>query len=198
MVSDRVTGGYKLGMPILSLARTLTLSSKLEKWIKPVITQIAFETQSIIGFGTTHGTDIVYLSAVNGDPERPDRCVGPGMRAPILFTSVGRAYLAGLPIDERTIMLNQLRSTSMWKPALKRELCSAFRQFKREGFCLIERSCGQQVAVGISIHLKAETLYAMGIGYRVAKQNDATVVPKNILEAISEIRNSIDRFENTY
>lgn len=197
LVEDRMAGGYRLGMPILSLARTFTLNNGLGKWMAPVIERIALQTQSIIGFGTAHNADIVYLVAVNGDSERPDRCVGPGMRAPILSTSVGRAYLAGLDMAQRTEMLDRLRSTAPWRSAFEAELCLAFAQFKREGICLVDRSGGRQVAAGIALHVNGEPLHALGIGYRLPGRSDPTVVPTRIWDAINELHDAAERFERS-
>ncbi|CAN5416993.1 IclR family transcriptional regulator [soil metagenome] len=194
---DTQQRNYRPGLPLLSLAWTFTLGSALCEATAPVIERVARETQTIIGFGTVHQTDIVYLVACNGDPQRPDRHVGVGMRAPLLTTSVGRAYLAGLPLPERNAALSMLRATSRWQRDLRGELNVAFERHRRDGMCLVQRNEGRQVAAGIALAVRGGPLHALGMGYRLPAGADPEVVPPRVLEGLAELKATVLRFNES-
>jgi DNA-binding IclR family transcriptional regulator len=185
---------YGLGLPLLSLSWTYTLGNALHERMAPLIDRLARETRSIIGFGTAHDTDIVYLAACNGDAERADRRIGVGMRAPLLSTSVGRAYLAALAPKERAALLAALRASAQWRPALRAELSAAFARYRQDGMCLVPRSKGRQVAVGIALPVDGAPMHALGIGYRLGPSMDPSVVPKHIAQALEALRAAVEQF----
>jgi DNA-binding IclR family transcriptional regulator len=185
---------YRIGLPLLSLSWTFTLGSALHDAMAPVIQRVAHDTQTIIGFGAAHKTDIVYLAACNGDPQRPDRRVGVGMRAPLLSTSVGHAYLAALPVRERNAALLMLRATPQWKPEMRDPLNAAFARYRRDGLCLVQRNEGRQVAAAIALPLRDAPLHALGMGYRLPAGADPDVVPKRFLEGLDELRSAMQAF----
>lgn len=194
IVFDEVHKGYRLGVPILSLSRSLRLESELLEAIGPHIARIAQETTSVVGFGTAHDTDIVYLEAANGDPARHARRVGPGMRAPIAATSVGRAYLAGLPVDERERVMTRLSSASMqWRPDTRREIEQSIREVKARGYCLVLWSEGKHPAIGAPIPVRGAPLHALSIGY-VASNELPHRVPQRMIEALDELLGCVRRF----
>jgi len=188
---DPAARAYGLGPPCLSLAWTLTRGSRLHERIAPAVRQLAQRTQSIIGFGTEHQGDIVYLVAHNGDPARPHRVVGTGMRAPLLTTSVGRAWLAARSAGERRARLAQLRRDGALPPALRTELRTAFEHFDREGCCLVARDEGRQVAAGIALPVPGAPLHAAGCGYRLPAGTDPERVPVRILDALAQLREAV-------
>jgi DNA-binding IclR family transcriptional regulator len=194
LLYDSHERAYRIGLPLLSLSWTFRLGSELHEAIAPLVRRVAHDTQTIIGFGAAHMTDIVYVAACNGDPQRPDRRVGVGMRAPLLSTSVGRAYLGALPQSRRNTALAILRATPQWKPALRGELDAAFERYRRDGMCLVERNEGRQVAAAIALEVRGEELHALGIGYRVPAAADPKVVPQRIIEAMNEVRAAIRAF----
>lgn len=198
LVYDPRQRAYELGLPLLSLSWTYTLGNALHERMAPLIERLAHETRTIIGFGTAHDTDIVYLAACNGDAERAGRRVGAGMRAPMLSTSVGRAYLAALSPKERAAVLATLRASPQWRPALRGELSAAFARYRRDGMCLVPRSEGRQVAVGISLSIAGAPPHALGIGYRLDSSMDPSVVPRQITEALDELRAEVAHFNQAH
>ena len=191
---DAQARAWRLGLPVLSLARALTTSSALRDAVAPVLVQVARETRSIVGFGSAHGTDIVYLEAHNGDPARPERRVGAGMRAPIATTSVGRAWLAGASQAERDAMLGRLQAAPGWKPQTLRELDAARVDVEKHGHCIVLRSDGSQAAVGIPLPVRGAPLYALGIGYATRGQARADRLPPAIAESLEKLRAAVVGF----
>lgn len=196
VVFDEVSRGYRLGVPILSLSRSLRLESELAAAMAPHIARIARETTSVIGFGTAHGADIVYLEAANGDPARLARRVGPGMRAPIATTSVGRAYLAGLPLEARRRVMENLSAASprQWRPDMQREIEDSIREVQELGYCLVMWSEGRHPAIGAPTPVRGSPLHALSIGY-VASNERPHRVPRQMVEALEELQACVQRFD---
>lgn len=193
---DKCHRTYRVGLPLLSLSWTFTLGSALYETMAPVIQRVANSTQTIIGFGAAHMTDIVYLAACNGDPQRPDRRVGVGMRAPMLTTSVGQAYLAGLSPKERSADLVALRATPHWKPEMRSQLNAAFERYRRDGMCLVSRNEGRQVAAGLAMPVRDAPLHALGMGYRLREGADPGIVPAQFLEGLDELKTALKAFNS--
>lgn len=189
VVFDSRRRGYQLGVPVLSLARTQGLNSELRVRMAEPIARIASATHSIIGFGTAHDLDIVYLEAFNGDPARPNRQVGPGMRAPIASTSVGRAWLAGLSPDERSGMVVRLSAVpAHWRPGIDKEIAQSLREVAEQGYCLVLSSEGRHAAIGTPVAVPGAPVHTMSIGYIAPAGRDPRQVPPQMLDAMEELR----------
>jgi DNA-binding IclR family transcriptional regulator len=184
---DEQRRGYRLGIAVLSLSRCLTLASGLHAEMAPAIRRIAQNTRTIIGFGTAHDTDIVYLEAFNGDPGRSSRQVGAGMRAPIATTSVGHGYLAGLTIAERERLLTRLSAAGHPKTRVRQVIERSVREVREHGFCVVPYAEGQQAAIGAPIRMLHAPLHAIGIGYVVPSGCTPQEVPTNIVDALHQL-----------
>lgn len=189
---DALARGYRLGSPILSLAYTFELESALRRAVAPVVARAAQDSASIIGFGTAHALDIVYVAASNGDPARGERFVGPGMRAPIATTAVGRAYLAGLPEAEREQLLARLELSWQWRAGMKQKISRSLREVVRTGYCLIEYRDARATALGLPLKIVGSALHAVSLSFSTG--DEPGVPPPAILDAVDEIRHAIARF----
>ena len=126
--------GFRVGVPVLSLARSYHMGSALLQRLSPVIRRVARATASIVGVAAAHRTDMVYLEQVNCDPTRSSRQVGAGQRLPIAASAIGRAYLGGLTVPERTRCLDHLREADpQWSRTMEREVRPAGKGILREG-----------------------------------------------------------------
>lgn len=193
LVLDRNRGGYRLGVPVLSLARALTLENELLEAVSPVIHHIAERTRAMVGFGTAHGTDIVYLQGVNRDVTRPSRRIGPGMRIPILGSSIGHAWLAGLTHAQRTATVARLlRMTPSRPPGARAAVDAAVREMRERGHCSVPYNEGRHLAVGASVVVPGEGVYAFNVVYPV-RDYKAGTVPKVITGALRELMESARR-----
>ena len=52
---------------------------------------------------------MVYLESIRYNPRPMLRSIVAGQQVPMELTSLGRAYLAGIPDDERDVLLAQFR-----------------------------------------------------------------------------------------
>lgn len=191
LVADAWERGYRLGVPILSLARALTLESRLLERVSPLVHQLAEQAGAMVGFGTAHGSDIVYLDGINRDESRPSRRIGPGMRVPILGSSIGHAWLAGLPAARRSAEVARLRRTaSAWKPGSRAMIAAAVREVRERGHCSVAYNEGRHVATAAPVTLPGGVVYAFNIAYPVGDARPGPV-PRAVLAALRQLADSL-------
>ncbi len=187
LVPDPARGGYGLGVPILSLARALVLDHALLEAVSPQIHRVAERLGSMVGFGTAHGFDIVYLDGTNRDETRPSRRIGQGTRIPILGSAIGHAWLAGLGTTRRAGELARLRRQAPgWRPGSRRMVEAAVRDIARAGFCAVPYNEGNHVAIGAPVHLPGGAVYALNIAYPVRRPGTQDV-PGDVADALREL-----------
>lgn len=187
LVCDESARGYRLGVPVLSLARTHRVASTLLPRISPVIVKVAVSTASIVGIAGAHGTDMVYLEQVNGDPARGSRKVGAGQRLPIGGSAIGAAFLSGLGPQERAEWLAKLRSADRhWTPSHEQVVARSLREVKRHGHCVVTWNHGEHAAVAAPLRGDQGEPLAVNIGYTPATPGDRSV-PAAIARSLQDL-----------
>ena len=163
---DAQAKGYRLGTPVLSLARAYNLGSALLTRLAPLIHEVARDTGTIVGVAQAHGTDMVYLDQVNFDRARSSRQVGPGQHLPIVHSAVGRAFLGDLPAHERAQWLTRLRANEPhWTGALAQDMERSMQEVRQCGHCVVLWHEGRLVAVGAPFRTADGERYALNIAY---------------------------------
>ena len=179
--------GFRLGVPVLSLARAHQVGCEVTQRLSPAIRSVAARTSSLVGVGTAHGSDIVYLDQVNFDPKRRLRQVGTGQRLPILQSAIGRAYLGSLPPAELACWLRYLQQADpQWSRGLEREVMRSVREVRAEGHCVVLWSEGQLAAVGAPFVAESGQHYAINIAFAPSPAG-STALPKHLRAALREL-----------
>jgi DNA-binding IclR family transcriptional regulator len=90
-----------------------------------------------------------------------------GSRLPIETTSMGRAYLYGLPADEREVLLRRVRlpySRAEWR-SVQARMEAAFESIAKRGFCVSTGDRRPDVfAVGAPVFTSDGTVMAINCG----------------------------------
>src|SRR5690606_25398260 len=98
---------------------------------------LAESTGALISLATRDRLSMLYLEACSSDTLLTLR-MGRGVRMPILPTSIGRAFLAGLPEKERSYLVEQLMQKN--DPVVSDEdlqkLEREIQRYEEEGVCL--------------------------------------------------------------
>ncbi|MES3003898.1 MAG: helix-turn-helix domain-containing protein [Pseudomonadota bacterium] len=163
---DAPAKGYRIGTPVLSLARAYTVGSALLARMGPLIREVARDTGTIVGVAQAHGTDMVYLDQVNFDRARAGRQVGPGQHLPIVHSAIGRAFLGDLPAQERTQRIARLRASDpQWTAALALDVERSIQEVRQRGHCVVLWHEGRMVAVGAPFRTADGERYALNIAY---------------------------------
>lgn len=128
--------GYRVGPSVLALGYAALANLRLRDLARPHMQAFADATQTLVSLATRDRLAMIYLENCRGSTNVTLR-IPVGTQLPLATTSVGRAFLAGLPAGERDFLLAQLaaREGKGWKTQLagvERELA----RFAQTGYCL--------------------------------------------------------------
>jgi DNA-binding IclR family transcriptional regulator len=127
---------YRLAAPILSLGLAMRMSSPLLGIAAPLMRAASDVNRCNVGLATADRGEMVYLESVRYARRFSLRNVVAGQRIPIERTSLGRAYLYGLPDDEcRHFLAQQRRRSPDHATDWEREIALAFGSIRDIGFC---------------------------------------------------------------
>lgn len=129
-------GKYRLGAGVLSLGYVMLSNLDVREVAKPMMQELAEYSQASVSIGVRDRLSMVYVESIrSSSPIILQR--GIGTRLPIATTAMGRAYLAGLPEEERNFLMDQirLRSEHDW-PRIKAGIEQGLRDYADHGFCI--------------------------------------------------------------
>lgn len=126
---------YELGPMVVALGHLAMKTIDVRQLARPLMQRLAHQANFNVGLGTRDHHSMVYVDAFEGNGLVGLRLFV-GSRLPILSSSMGRAFLAGLPEEERELVLAQLRPglKADWPKALK-IVKQAVAEFEAHGFC---------------------------------------------------------------
>ena len=128
---------YLVGPSVLALGYSALSNLRIADIARPHMQALADATGALISLATRDRLSMLYLEACSSDTTMTLK-MGRGVRMPIISTSIGRAFLAALPEQERDYLLSTLQLKEDLQPnnnqldALSREM----KRFRNEGYCL--------------------------------------------------------------
>jgi DNA-binding IclR family transcriptional regulator len=127
---------YSVGASVLALGYAALGNLRVRDVARPHMQALADATQTLVSLATRDRLSMIYLENCRGANNVTLR-VAVGTQLPIASTSVGRAFLAGLPEAERSFLAKQLaaREGKAWRTqaaALEHEL----ERYAQHGYCL--------------------------------------------------------------
>lgn len=127
---------YRLAPAVLSLAHAMRTGSRILSVAAPLMRALAERDRLNVGLAAPDREEMVYLESIRYSRRAAFRNVVSGQRVPIELTSLGRAYLAVAPDNERDELMRRfrLRRKAQW-PALAADIERAMRQVRVEGYC---------------------------------------------------------------
>jgi DNA-binding IclR family transcriptional regulator len=143
-------GKYRLGPGVLSLGYSMLSNLDVREIAKPLMQELAEHSQASVSIGMRDRLSMVYVESIrSSSPIILQR--GIGTRLPIATTGMGRAYLAGLPEEERNFLMDQLRlrAGDEW-PKVKAGIEQGLRDYAERGFC-ISMSDWDKATVGVGV-----------------------------------------------
>lgn len=137
---DRDARAYRLGVAVLSLALAMRSSNPVLQIASPLMRAASEKCRANVGLATVDRNEMVYLESFRYNRRGVLRTVVSGQRVPIELTSLGRAYLAAAPEENRNAFIAQLRARSatrsgMLSGSLEKEINEAVAHVKEHGFC---------------------------------------------------------------
>lgn len=127
---------YCVGPSVLALGYAALANLRVRDTARPHMQALADATQTLVSLATRDRLSMIYLENCRSAASVTLR-VHVGNQLPLATTSIGRAFLAGLPAGERDYLLRQLaaREGKAWRPqaaAVEREL----KRYADKGYCL--------------------------------------------------------------
>lgn len=154
-------GKYRLGAGVLSLGYSMLSNLDVREVAKPLMQELAEYSQASVSIGMRDRLSMVYVESIrSSSPIILQR--GIGTRLPIATTGMGRAYLAGLPDEERNFLIDQIRLNAgdEW-PKVKAGIEQGLRDYAERGFC-ISMSDWDKATVGVGVAFTAPDGSVMG------------------------------------
>jgi DNA-binding IclR family transcriptional regulator len=183
------SGDYRLHPHVLSLGYSVLAKLGVRQIARPLMQQLADYSRGTVALGVRDGTSMIFVERSR------DRTVVTlpleiGSRIPIATTSMGRAYLAGLPENARHLLLDEIRRSGPgeWWSAIQGGIDRELAQYKTTGYCISAGDWDPDVnAVGVPLVLRDGTVLAFNCGGPSAR------IPKERLSDLGERLKNVAR-----
>lgn len=161
--------GYRLAPVCLSLALAYRTSEPMLERALPDMRELAEGRRVNVGLAVADQLEMVYLDSVRLSRLGIFRRLSPGSRIPIAQTSLGCAYLAGLPAEQRKKLLEQLKQEhgTSW-PRLKSHVEKSLRGIDDVGYCSAQWAAGM-AAVATPLRHGGQ-VYALNVSFPIAHE----------------------------
>jgi DNA-binding IclR family transcriptional regulator len=186
---DRSARAYRVGVATLSLALAMRASNPVLQTAMPLMRQASERLRVNVGLATPDRQDMVYLESIRYNRRPALRTVVSGQRIPIELTSLGRAYLAAAPAQERDAFLAILQTRNPARAKmLERQILEAVESVRVNGFCAAAWQL-DVVAVATPIVLPDSPIYALNMS--VAGRDPLVTVVTTLRGPLLELRGAI-------
>lgn len=128
---------YQLGPGVLSLGYNVLAQMEIRDSARPLMRELADYADASVYLAVPDGTDMVYVEACRAPTSMVIR-LGVGSRVPMAQTSIGRAYLAALPPEERAALFERIAETyskAEW-PRVKKEALLEIAEAEKRGYAV--------------------------------------------------------------
>jgi DNA-binding IclR family transcriptional regulator len=154
---------YRLAAAVLSLGHAVRMGSPVLKLLGPLMRAESTRRRLNVGLATADRAMMVYLESIRYNPRATLRSIVAGQQVPMDLTSLGRAYLAGVPEADREKLIAQFRRrNATTTKALVAEVQKSIRSVKRDGYCAVSWQPGV-LAVATPIVLEGLPVYALNM-----------------------------------
>lgn len=159
-------GKYRLGIGVLSLGFTCLGSIGVRDVARPLMQEMADYSGVSVALGTRDRMSMVYVECCRGD-SAITLALDVGSHIKLGTSGMGRAYLAGLPDDERRHLMDLLAAHEgdRW-PRVRDGIEQAVEDLNTRGYCLSAGDWKTEVnAVGVPLQVGEGSLaFALNCG----------------------------------
>ena len=162
---DDVPGqrAYRLAASVMSFGHAMRVGSPVLKVLAPLMRVESMKRKLNVGLAAADRTMMVYLESIRFNPRVALRNVVAGQQVPMELTSLGRAYLAALPENERAVLLAKfVRRSNTATRALRADIQSSIRCVKRQGYCAVSWQPGV-LSVATPLIVQGMPVYAVNM-----------------------------------
>jgi DNA-binding IclR family transcriptional regulator len=194
---------YRLAAAVLSLGHAVRMGSPVLRVLGPLMRVESTRRRLNVGLATADRTMMVYLESIRYSPRPTLRSIVAGQQVPMELTSLGRAYLAGVPEADRDKQLAKFkRRSAAATKALIADVQKSIRSIRRDGYCAVSWQPGV-LAVATPIVLDGLPVYALNMSMQDIEPSEAlgaeigeylTAFAGRCKAALSDLRNTVDLF----
>ena len=180
---------YRLGATLLSLALAARLSNPVLQIALPLMRAASDDLHVNVGLATADQDEMVYLESIRYSSGDALRTIVSGQRVPIELTSLGRAYLAAMPEEQRSIFLERLRTRRprRWE-VLEHQIVSAIDSVGMRGYCAASWQPGA-VALATPISLPRQPIYVLNMSLTTAESQELVI--ERLREPLLAVRSAV-------
>jgi len=201
MEYDSERRGYRLSIASLSLALAFRSTEPEMDVALGLMRELAQGRQVNVGMATADLDEMVYLESVRFSRKGIFRRMVAGSRIPMVETSLGCAYLAGLNPAQRDIALRHLsqahvNSQAKTWPAQAKRLDKELKKYHAQGYCYAQWQAGMG-AIAAPLHSPSGRTYAVNISFPLGSEDEESALIKAyaplLLGLISQIEQAWQR-----
>lgn len=169
---------YQLGPGVLSLGYNVLAQMEIRDSARPLMRELADYADASVYLAVPDGTDMVYVEACRAPTSMVIR-LGVGSRVPMAQTSIGRAYLAALPPEERNALIERIAETyskAEW-PRVKKEALHEIAEAEKRGYAVtIGGWISESNSAGCAIRrVDGYPVYAINVGGLASLVNEKRI-----------------------
>ena len=129
------SGKYQLGPAMLSLNTSPKDQLDVRELARPLMQELAIVTGAQVALGVRDHLSLLYLESFRGQSLVTIN-LNVGSRIPLALTAGGRACLAGLPVNERTNLLERIKNLDehAWL-TIEPQIESSLKEYAETGCC---------------------------------------------------------------
>lgn len=143
---DPKTGEYSLGVTALEIGSAYLGRTDLIQIAKPIMAELALKAKETVNLAVLSDTEILYVDKVDS-PRSVGVMSKVGQRNPVHCTALGKAFLAFLPKEEQTRILNSIALKPLTPRTItsKSRLVEELRIVRKQGYALDRREIEEDV-----------------------------------------------------
>ena len=187
---------YALGTAVLSLGYSLLAQLDVRRVARPLMQALAEHFGVSVSLGLRDRLGMVYLDTYRSASTAAVRLEA-GSRIPLATTSMGRAYLSGLPAPDRQALLEQLQAEAgpRWAE-VKKGIDRALRDHQAHGLCFSLGDWRQEihaVAAPLAPAVDGELMVvsASGAAFQVSRQQLEREIGPRLKHLADSVRSAL-------
>lgn len=130
-------GKYSLGTAVLSIGNAFLSGMSIRQLARPLMQELADSAGATVALGARDRLEMIYIESCRSSSSAFVLNLDAGSRIPLATTSMGRAYICGLPDMQRDRLLDNIKKDSgeEWSK-IKLSIEQAQKEYETNGFCL--------------------------------------------------------------
>lgn len=186
---------YCLGNAVISLGYAKLAQMDIRRISRPLMQALAEHTQASVNLGIRDQLNMIYIDTYRSTSTFAVQ-LDVGSQIPIATTSMGRAILCAMPENERSELLEQIRTSdeNNW-PAVKENFEKALIDYKEFGFCTSLGNWRTEVhAVAVPLLLADGTIMGFscsGASFQLSRQLIENDIGPRLINLVGNVRTAL-------